>query len=138
MLSAGAGRAIGVDSAIALVDIDLDPVVDDRIDPNGGEARVPASVGIERRDAHQTMDARLGLQPAMRVVALDDDRRRLDAGLVACRLFNQLDLKLSPFRPAHVHAQQHARPVAALSASGPRMHWARMLLRMYVRWAERR
>ena len=123
VLSARAGRAIGVDAAIALVDLDLDPVVDDRIDPDRGKARVPAGVGIERRDAHQTMDARLGLQPAMRVVALDDDRRRLDAGLVARRLFDQLDLELSPLRPAHVHAQQHARPVAALGAAGPGMHF---------------
>ena len=59
----------------------------------------------------------------MRVVALDDDRRRLDAGLVPRRLFDQLDFELSPLRPARVHSEQHARPVAALGAAGPGMHF---------------
>ena len=59
----------------------------------------------------------------MRVVTLDDDRRRLDASLVAVRLLDQLDVELSPLRPAHVHAQQHARPVAALGAARSGMHF---------------
>ena len=105
MLAAGPRGAISVDSAIDLVDFDLYPVVDDRIDPNRGEARVPARIGIERGNAHQPVHARLGFQPAMRVVALDDDRRRLDAGLIPIRLLNQLDVELSPLGPAHVHAQ---------------------------------
>ena len=82
-----------------------------------------ARVRIERRDAHQPMHAQFGLQPAVRVVALDHDRRRLDAGLVAGRLFDHFDLELAPLAPAHVHAQQHARPVAALGAAGAGMHF---------------
>ena len=57
----------------------------------------------------------------MRVMALDDDGRRLDAGLIPIGLLDQLDVELSPFRPAHVHAQQHPRPVAALRAARPGM-----------------
>jgi hypothetical protein len=122
VLAAGAGSAVGVDAAIALVDVDLDAVVDHRIDPHRGEAGVAARVRIERRDAHQPVHARLGLQPAVRVVALDHDRRRLDAGFVAGGLFEHLDVEFAPLAPAHVHAQQHARPVAALGAAGARMH----------------
>ena len=59
----------------------------------------------------------------MGVVALDHDRRRLDAGLVARRLLEHLDVEFAPLAPAHVHAQQHARPVAALGAAGAGMHF---------------
>ena len=64
------------------------------------------------------MDAGLGLQPAVGVVALDDDGRRFDAGFVAGGHFDHLDLELAPLGPAHVHAEQHLRPVAALRAAG--------------------
>ncbi len=80
-----------------------------------------ARVGIERRDAHQPVHARFRLHPAMRVVALDDDGRRLDAGLVARGLLDDLDVEAAPLAPAHVHAQQHARPVAAFGAAGAGM-----------------
>ena len=121
VLAAGARGAIRVDAAIALVDLDLDAVVDHRIDPDRGEARVAPGVRIVRRDAHEPMHARFGLQPAVGVMALDHDRRRLDAGLVARRLFDHLDVELPPLRPAHVHAQQHARPVGALGSAGAGM-----------------
>ena len=52
----------------------------------------------------------LGLQPAVGVLALDQQRRRLDAGLLARALLDQGDLVAALLRPAHVHARQHARP----------------------------
>jgi hypothetical protein len=79
VLAAGAGGAEGVDPAVGFLDLDLDAVVDHRVDPDGGEARVPAGVGIEGRDADQAVDAGLGLEPAVGVVALDEQRRALDA-----------------------------------------------------------
>ncbi len=54
----------------------------------------------------------------MGVVALDDDGRRLDARFVAGGLLDHLDVEFAPLGPAHVHAQQHPRPVAALGAAG--------------------
>jgi hypothetical protein len=41
VLAAGARRAVGVDPQILVQDLDLDLVVDDRIDPDRGEAGVP-------------------------------------------------------------------------------------------------
>ena len=64
------------------------------------------------------MDAGLGLEPPVGVVALDDDGRRLDAGLVPRRLLDHFHIELASLGPAHVHAQQHPRPVAALRAAG--------------------
>ena len=65
---------IGVDPAVGLVDLDLDLVVDHRIDPDAGEGGVPPRIGVEGRDAHQPVHARFRLQPAIGVVALDQER----------------------------------------------------------------
>ena len=102
---------------------DLDPVVDDRIDPDRGEARMAARIGIEGRDSHEAMHARFGLGPAMGVVALDQQRAGFDAGLFAGGLLDHLDLELLALGPAGVHAKQHARPVLTLGAAGARMNF---------------
>ena len=57
----------------------------------------------------------------MRVMALDDQRRRFDARLVASRFFDEFDIEFAALGPAHIHAQQHARPIAALRAAGAGM-----------------
>ena len=64
VLAARARGAVGVDAAVAFVDLDVDLVVDHRIDPDRGEAGVAARVRIERRDAHQAMHAGFGLRPS--------------------------------------------------------------------------
>ncbi len=51
-----------------------------------------------------------GLQPAIGVLALDQNGRRFDAGLLAFALPDDLDLVAVPLRPAHIHAQEHLRP----------------------------
>jgi hypothetical protein len=47
MLAAGAGGAVGVDAAVRLLDLDIDRVVDNGIDPDAGEGRMPARIRIE-------------------------------------------------------------------------------------------
>ena len=69
------------------------------------------------------MHARLGLGPAVRVVTLDEERAGLDAGLLALRLVDHVDLEAVPLRPAQIHAHEHARPVLALRAARARMHF---------------
>ena len=118
VLAAGAAGAHGVDAHVGLLDVDIDAVVDHRIDVDLGERGMAPRIGVERRDAHQAVHAVLGLQPAIGVVALDLDRRRLDAGLFALGLFDVIDLVTVLLRPAHIHAQQHRRPVLALSTAG--------------------
>ena len=85
VLAAGPARAQRIGAHVGFLDVDDDAVVDHRIDVDARERRVPARVGIERRDAHQAMHAVLGLEPAEGVAALDLDGRRLDAGLLASR-----------------------------------------------------
>ena len=76
-----------------------------------------ARVGIERRNAHQPMHAGLGLEPAIGVLALDQDGRRFDAGLFAFALLEQLPLVAVRLGPARVHAQQHRGPILAFGAA---------------------
>src|SRR3990170_3373827 len=51
VLPAGARRAIGIDAQVALVDLDVDILVDDRIDPDRGEAGVAPRGRIIGADA---------------------------------------------------------------------------------------
>ena len=51
---------------------------------------MPARIGIEGRNAHQAMHAGFGLQPAIGVLALDQNGRRFDAGLFAFALLDDI------------------------------------------------
>ena len=123
VLAAGAGGPERIDPAVRFLDLDIDAVVDHRIDPHGGKARVAARVRIVGRDAHEAVNAGFGLQPAIGVVALDQERRALDAGLFAVGDFQELDLVFPALAPAGVHALQHGGPILALGAPGAGMHF---------------
>ena len=123
VLAAGAAGAHGVDAHVRFLDVDIDAVVDHRIDRDARERGVAAGIGIERRNAHQPVHAVFGLEPAIGVVALDLDGRRLDAGFFAVGLFDVVDLEAVLLGPAHIHAQQHVGPVLALGAAGAGMHF---------------
>ncbi len=122
VLAAGPAGAHGVDAHVRLLDVDLDAVVDHRIDVHARERGVPAGIRIERRDAHQPVHAVLGLEPAEGVAALHLDGRRLDAGLLALGLLDPFDLVAVLLGPAGVHAHEHAGPVLALGAARSGMH----------------
>ncbi|GJD71904.1 hypothetical protein CFIICLFH_0113 [Methylobacterium goesingense] len=121
VLAARARRPVGVDTAIGFFDLDLDPVVDDGIDPDAGEAGVAARARIVGRNPHQPVHARLGLEPAIGIVALDQERGALDPGFVAVRPLDDLDFILPALGPAAIHALEHVGPVLALGAAGARM-----------------
>ena len=46
-------RAVGVDPAVRLVDVDDDAVVDDGIDPDRGEGGLAPRIRVERRNARE-------------------------------------------------------------------------------------
>src|SRR6185312_13151883 len=120
VLATGPARPHDLHPHIFLVDLDLDAVVDHRIDDDAGKGRMPARVRIEGRDAHKPMHAVFALEPAIGVVALDRDGRRLDAGALAFAFLDPIDLVAVLLRPAHIHAHQHAGPILALGATGTR------------------
>ena len=57
------------------------------------------------------MDAALGLEQPVGVLAPDGQRRGLEAGLLARARLDELGLEPAVGRPAEVHPQQHLRPV---------------------------
>ena len=100
MLSARAGRAIGIDLEIGRIDVDLDIVVDHRIDPDTGKAGVPARRAVIGADPHEPVDAAFGLGIAIGVLALDQQRAAFDARLFAGMVIDQIDLVAVAFGPA--------------------------------------
>ncbi|TLD44612.1 MAG: hypothetical protein FAZ92_03162 [Accumulibacter sp.] len=118
VLAAGAGSAVGVDAQVCRVDLDGEGIVDLGVGRHRAEARMATGVRVERRLAHQTVDAGFRAQHAVGVVAGDADARRLDAGDLAFGFLEHLDRVTLALGVAQVHAQQHRRPVLRLGAAG--------------------
>ena len=117
VLAARATRPVGVDAQVLVLDLDVDVVLDLGDGLHGREARLTALVGVERRDAHQTVDAALGLEHAEGVGPLD-----LEVDVFVARLFARLrvvflDLPALRLGVALVHAVEHRHPVARLRAA---------------------
>jgi hypothetical protein len=91
---------------------------------------VPARVGVERRFAHQAVDAGLGAQRAVGIASGQLDRRALDAGDLAGRLVEQLGLEALALRIAQVHALKHAGPVLRLGAAGAGLDFDEAVVRV--------
>ena len=117
MLAAGAGGAVGVDLEVALVDLDVDGLLDERRHLDLRERGVAAGRGVERRDAHEPVHALLGREEAVGVVAAHDERGRLEPRLLPGRRLEHLDLEAAPLGPAHLLAQQHLGPVLGVGAA---------------------
>ena len=92
--------------------------LDERRGVDGDEAGVTPVGGVERAQAHEPVDAALGLQQPVHVLALDGERGALEPRLVAVLQVVDLDLEAAALEPAQVHAQQHLGPVLGLGAAG--------------------
>ena len=103
-----------------LVELDLDVAVDQRRDVELGERGVAALLRVEGRDPDEPVDAALGGEQAVGVLALGDEGRRLDPRLLALGRLLHLDLEPAALGPAQVHAQEHLGPVLRVGAAGAR------------------
>ena len=118
VLAAGAARAVGVDAEVALVDLDVLVLGQERRHDDLRERGVTPVGRVERRLAHEPVDAALGLVGAVRVLALDGHRRRLEACLLPRARLDELGLVAAVGRPAQVHPQHHLGPVLRVGAAG--------------------
>ena len=121
VLPAFARGAVGIDTQILLVDIDLDRVIDFRIDGDGRKRRMSTLCRIERRDANEPMYTGFGKHHSVGEVAADDEGRGFDAGLFTSLNFEDSGLVAALLRPSEIHAHQHFRPVLGLGAAGAGM-----------------
>ena len=117
VLPAVASAAEGVPFDVGGIDLDVDGVVHERIDKDAAEGGLPLALGIERRNAHEPVHARFGLEIAVGVVALELDGSALDSGFVALLIFGNGHLVAVALAPAEVHTHQHRGPVVGLSAA---------------------
>ena len=122
-LAARAGRAVHVDPEVLRVDLDLlvRGVLEQRDHVEAREGGVPALLRVERRDPDEPVDASLRRHQAVRVRPVDDERRALDARLVAEQHLVDLDVEPLAFGPPQVHPQEHLGPVLRLGAAGARV-----------------
>ncbi len=92
-----------------------------RCDDDLCERGVPAVRRVERRLAHEAMHAALGLQRAVRVLALDRHRGRLEARLLARARLDRLGLEAAVGGPAQVQPQEHVGPVLGVRSTRARV-----------------
>ena len=121
VLPARAAGAIGIDAQIGLVDLDFDVVVHLGINEHRSERSVTPRVGVERRDAHQPVNAGLGFQITIGIVACHIESNTLHARFFTRLIIENFLLVAAPVAPAEIHAQQDFRPVLGLGAAGARM-----------------
>ena len=118
VLAACAGGAVDLHLDVLGADVHLNGVVQLGHDLQRGKAGLTAGVGVERRDAHQTVDAVLALEQAVGVGALDHHGSALHAGLVAVLIVQHLHGHAVGLRPLVVHPVEHLGPVLRLGAAG--------------------
>ncbi len=114
-LASGAHRR---DLQVLLVDLDVDVLVAVGRHLDRRERRLTGVVRVEWAHAHQPVHADLRAEVAVRGVARDRERHVVDPRLVPLLEVDDLGLVAAPLAPAHVHAQQHLRPVLGVGAAG--------------------
>jgi hypothetical protein len=105
MLPAGAAGAVGIDAQIGFIDFDFDIVVHFWIDEHRGEGGMAPRVGVEGRYADETVNARLGFQVAVSVIAFHQEGHAFNARLFAGLIFEDLFPITAPVAPAQIHTQ---------------------------------
>ena len=117
VLAAGAGAAVGVDAQLVRPDVDLGLGLDLRGRIDEREGGLTAFLEIERRDPHEAMGPPLVLQVPVGVVAIDRERRALEARLFTRRALEDLGAESAPLGPAQVHPYEHLGPIGRVRAA---------------------
>ena len=118
MLTAGAGRAVGIDTKVLLVDFDLlGDLLEEGRHLHGREGGLALALVVERRDAHKSVHTVLGLHQPIGVAALEHELDIAEAGLGAFGDGENLDVEAPLVGPAVVHPHQHLGPVLRIGAA---------------------
>ena len=117
VLAAGALRAIGVDSQVALVDLDVAVLREQRRGNHLRERRVAPVRLVEGAQADEPVLAALRPEDPVGVLALDGEGCGLEAGFFAGARLDDLGLEAAVVGPALVHAQEHLGEVLRVRAA---------------------
>ena len=122
VLAARAGGAVDLHLDVLGPDLDVLGVIGDLGDDlDRGKRGLPPGVGVERRHAHEAVNAVFALEQAVGVLALDEDAGGFDARLVAVEVVEDLVAQAVLLSPVGVHAVEHGGPVLRLGAARARL-----------------
>jgi len=76
---------------------------------------------VERRDAHEPMDAALAFEHPVRIAAVDEERDGLESRFFSRRFVDDVRGKIVRLGPAQIHAREHLRPVRRVDSAGAGM-----------------
>ena len=111
MLPPGSRRTIRIDAQIRLIDLDLDVVVNDRIDEHGRERGMTPALGIKRRDPNEPMNPVLGAEVAVCILTAYLEAGRLQPSLISRLRLQDFHLPASTLGVPRIHANEHLGPV---------------------------
>jgi hypothetical protein len=94
-------------------------LLDDGYDLDGREGGLPATLVVERADAHEAVGAGLNRERAVGVGNLDGKGRGLEPSLFRVRRVVHLGRIPVPLRPPQVHPQQHLGEVGRVHPARP-------------------
>ena len=99
---------------ILVADLDVDRVAHFGCHVDGREARLALSLGVERADADQAVDATLALEVSVGHRAANGNHRAVDSRLFVVLAVEQFGLVLVVLGPIEIHPQEHLGPVVGV------------------------
>ena len=122
MLPPCARGSVGVNTKVLFLDLDLDLVVDFRIDINRGEARMAAGGCIKWGNAHQPVHTALGIKLPVSIISLYQEGCGLYAGFVPLLVIEYLGSVTRALAPSKIHPRKHLRPILGFGSARPGMY----------------
>ena len=117
VLAARPAGPVGIDAQIFFIDLHFDIVIQVGVDKNAGETGVPALIGIEGADAHQSVNAVFRFEQAVGILAADFHRCTFNPSLFGGKLVNQVGRETSTLGIAQIHPQQHGSPIGCFGTA---------------------
>ena len=108
---------VHIHTDVAGIDLDLDIIGQHRDDLYARKCSLATLFIVRRRNAHQTVHARLGTQHAKGVLALNGDGGTVDADNLCRGTVVDRHLPTAARTVLHVHLKEHEGPVLRLKAS---------------------
>src|SRR5204863_2448028 len=118
VLPPGPARTVGVDSQLALVELDVLVLGQEWADDHLCEGGMAAVRLIEWRQANEPVDATLRLEDAVRILALDREGGGFQPRLLARARLDKIGLEAAVRGPAQIHPQQDLGPVPSVGTAG--------------------
>ena len=106
------------------IEIDFDVPLDLREDVHRHERSMPPGVGVEGRNTHEAMHARLRLQEPVRIVAFEPNGRALNASYITGHVLAVEGNRMYAFKVVQTNACMPDDPETGWTAQEIRQRWS--------------